>query len=75
MPGVSADVTAESITRDYIFRCLELGMSLDDTQALFWSVMNNVREERGESLDEKEEERAKGHVKFSVIPGGNRRSS
>ena len=48
--GVAADTAAEMMTRDYLKSCMDLGMGLDDVEALFGRVLAAAREEgeRGE---------------------------
>ena len=38
-PGVSAEVTAEIVTAEYLKRCQELGMSLEDIDAQFTAAL------------------------------------
>ena len=49
-PGVSASATAEIVTAEYIKRCQELGMSLEDIDAQFTAslVAAKARRDRGE---------------------------
>ena len=45
-PGVSISTTAEIVTREYLKRCFELGMSIEDIQEQFQKA---VAENRGQA--------------------------
>lgn len=46
MPGVKAATTAEMVTYEYLKRCLELGMSLEDIEDQFARCMRSAHERR-----------------------------
>ena len=46
-PGVSTSDTANMVAHEYIKRCLELGLSLDDVEANFVRAMGEAREKTG----------------------------
>lgn len=46
-PGVSVSTTAEIVTREYLKRCFELGMSLDEIVEQFDAVVKESRGEKG----------------------------
>ncbi|THG38857.1 GntR family transcriptional regulator [Adlercreutzia caecimuris] len=48
-PGVSAEVTAEIVTAEYLQRCQELGMSLEDIDAQFTAVLVAAKAKRDKS--------------------------
>ena len=45
-PGVSAEVTAEIVTAEYLQRCQELGMSLEDIDAQFTAALVAAKAKR-----------------------------
>ena len=45
-PGVSAEVTAEIVTAEYLKRCQELGMSLEDIDAQFTAALVAAKAKR-----------------------------
>ena len=45
-PGVSAEVTAEIVTAEYLQRCQELGMSLEDIDAQFTTALVAAKAKR-----------------------------
>ena len=45
-PGVSAEVTAEIVTSEYLKRCFELGMSLEDIEQQFALSLNEAKTKR-----------------------------
>ena len=45
-PGVSAEVTAEIVTAEYLQRCQELGMSLEDIDAQFTAAVVAAKAKR-----------------------------
>ena len=48
-PGVSAEVTAEIVTAEYLQRCQELGMSLEDIDAQFTAALVAAKAKRDKS--------------------------
>ena len=48
-PGVSAAVTAEIVTAEYLQRCSELGMSLEDIDAQFTAALVAAKAKRDKS--------------------------
>lgn len=48
-PGVSAEVTAEIVTAEYLQRCQELGMSLEDIDAQFTAALVAAKAKRVKS--------------------------
>ena len=48
-PGVSAAVTAEIVTAEYLQRCQELGMSLEDIDAQFTAALVAAKAKRDKS--------------------------
>lgn len=42
-PGVSISSTAEIVTVEYLKRCFELGMSIEDIEAQFTECLNNEK--------------------------------
>lgn len=45
-PGVSANVLAEAVTAEYLQRCQELGLSLEDIEIQFTAALGTVRAKR-----------------------------
>ena len=45
-PGVSISSTAEIVTVEYLKRCFELGMSIEDIEAQFTECLNNEKAKR-----------------------------
>ena len=45
-PGVSISTTAEIVTQEYLKRCFELGMSLEDIEEQFAQSMNDEKSKR-----------------------------
>lgn len=45
-PGVSISMTAEIVTREYLKRCQELGMTLEEIEERFNASMQEAREKR-----------------------------
>ncbi|WP_217951822.1 GntR family transcriptional regulator [Adlercreutzia caecimuris] len=48
-PGVSAEVTAEIVTAEYLQRCQELGMSLEDIDVQFTAALVAAKAKRDKS--------------------------
>ena len=44
-PGVSISTTAEIVTREYLKRCFELGMSIEDIQEQFQKAVAENRDQ------------------------------
>ena len=69
-PGVSAEVTAEIVTAEYLQRCQELGMSLEDIDAQFTAALVAAKAKRekdgtSEGAAHDPQEARRGHlVKF-----------
>ena len=69
-PGVSAEVTAEIVTAEYLKRCQELGMSLEDIDAQFTAALVAAKAKRekdgtSEGAAHDPQEARRGHlVKF-----------
>ena len=75
-PGVSAEVTAEIVTAEYLKRCQELGMSLEDIDAQFTAALVAAKAKRekdgtseGAAHDPQEARRGR-LVKFPEPAGG-----
>ena len=45
-PGVSISTTAEIVTQEYLKRCFELGMSLEDIEEQFAQSMSDEKSKR-----------------------------
>lgn len=78
-PGVSADTTAEIVTREYFKRCQELGLSLDDVQRQFQTVMDDIRGkmEGGDGKKKRHAVRGDGNANIALVelPSGKVRKS
>ena len=72
-PGVSIASTAEIITVEYLKRCFELGMSLEDVEAQFLTCVRNEkakREKNQGALDETQKAAGdRGHARIVVFSG------
>ncbi|WP_241156028.1 MULTISPECIES: GntR family transcriptional regulator [unclassified Adlercreutzia] len=64
-PGVSIAVTAEIITVEYIQRCQELGMSLDDIGMQFSTSLSKLR--RADKGETNESEGTKAENRWNVV--------
>lgn len=72
-PGVDAAVTAEIVTAEYLQRCQELGMSLEDIDAQFTAslVAAKAKRDKTEGADHGTQETRRGRVvKFPEPCGG-----
>ncbi len=63
-PGVSAAVTAEIVTAEYLQRCSELGMSLEDIDAQFTAslVAAKAKRDKEQGADHGTQEARRGRV-------------
>lgn len=64
-PGVSIAVTAEIVTAEYLQRCQELGMSLEDIDAQFTASLVEAKAKRDRdqgATDEAKEQGSRGRV-------------
>lgn len=65
-PGVSASVVAEAVTAEYLQRCQELGLSLEDVDAQFTAALVAAKAKRdreiGASLEPQKSESKRGHI-------------
>ena len=72
-PGVSIASTAEIITVEYLKRCFELGMSLEDVEAQFLTCVRNEKAKReknqGAPDETQETTGGRGHARIVVFSG------
>jgi len=64
-PGVSAEVTAEIVTAEYLQRCQELGMSLEDIDAQLTASLVEAKAKRDRdqgASDEAKDQSGRGRV-------------
>ena len=69
-PGVSIQATAEIVTAEYLKRCFELGMSLEDVDKQFrlsWNDAKRKRDRDRGAADDAQEAEGRGRV--VVFPG------
>lgn len=70
-PGVSASVMAEAVTAEYIQRCQELGLSLEDIDAQFTAALVAAKAKRErETGDPHEEEAGNNRSRIVRFPDG-----
>lgn len=81
-PGVSASLTAVNVTREYFQRCLELGMSLDDVEQVFYEVLADSRANGSEGENDESAGRSQDQgpgreqiIDFGRIQGSRRATS
>ena len=55
-PGVSISTTAEIVTQEYLKRCFELGMSLEDVEAQFYASLQDAKAKRATGEEAKDDE-------------------
>ncbi|MDE8702348.1 GntR family transcriptional regulator [Adlercreutzia equolifaciens] len=74
-PGVSASVVAEAVTAEYIQRCQELGLSLEDIDAQFTAALVAAKagreRERGIANEPQENGTRQGRVVVFPQPTGD----
>ncbi len=72
-PGVSIASTAEIITVEYLKRCFELGMSLEDVEAQFLTCVRNEKAKREKNQGAPDETQKAagdgGHARIVVFSG------
>ncbi len=73
-PGVSASVVAEAVTAEYLQRCQELGLSLEDIDAQFTAALVAAKQKREREIgdaheSQKPEDRRGRIVEFPAVPG------
>ncbi len=71
-PGVSASLPAVNVTREYFQRCLELGMSLDDVEQVFYEVLadNRANGDEGENDEGARRSQVQGSGREQIIDFG-----
>ena len=55
-PGVNIASTAEIVTVEYLKRCFELGMSLEDVEAQFYASLQDAKAKRDKGEEAKDDE-------------------
>jgi len=72
-PGIDTDTTAEIVTVEYIKRCYELGMGVDDIERQFNQCLNRERDKnrksRGALDDQAQQTDGKPAGRIVVFPG------
>ncbi len=69
-PGVSIASTAEIVTAEYLKRCSELGMSLEDVEARFNASLRDAKAKRvreGKEKDDEAKESPAGHASARIV--------
>ena len=75
-PGVSIQATAEIVTTEYLKRCFELGMSLEDIDRQFHLSWNEAKRKRDKSRGASDgAQEAEGRGRLVAFPGSEEDSS